>query len=349
MTDAFDVTGAEVLWTAVRAAFEDADTVSTTAAKTTYTISDAIGNYTNELAAEEWVANADVRVITGTAEEVSQAQNNSSNGSHDVFDLVNNSSQDQILINTDTDSDGSQIIVGGPGSNIINVGNDNDTVTGGGSSDTINGGAGYDYLDGGAGYDTINAGDGNDTVKGGSGQDTITGGTGSDTLYGEEGRDQIYAGDAVVNGSSSTKNYVTGGEGGDDMHGSSDADIFIYEGSDRNELIEESSTTYNTRDYINNFSLGDKIDFLNFDDVQFFSSGSANASSVEEGDLGLSIRYEKNANVTNWEGTGTEEATRIFIDIAEQGEFDDIADMHIILVGSNIDINWDGSAITYGG
>ena len=369
VTGAFDVTGAEDLWTAVRAVFEVEDdiddTVSTTAAKTTYTISDEIGNYTNELAAQEWVANADVRIITGTAEEISQAQNNSSNGSHNVFDLVNNSSQDRILINTG--SEGRQTIVGGPGSNTIYVGDDHDTVTGGGSSDFIDGGAGYDYLDGGAGYDTINAGDGNDNVKGGSGNDTlnadsgndvvrggsgqdiITGGTGGDTLYGESGRDEIFAGASASIGSSGVTNNVTGGEDGDDMYGSSDADIFIYEGGDRNELIEESSTTYNTRDYLNNFSLGDKIDFQHCDDVQFFSSGSANASSVAENELGLSIRYEKNANVTNWEGTGTEAATRIFIDIAEQGEFDDIADMHIILVGSNIDINWDGSAITYGG
>ena len=98
-----------------------------------------------------------------------------------------------------------------------------------------------------------------------------------------------------------------------------------------------SGTTNNTRDYINNLFLGD---IQVADRVQFFSSSSATASNGNDGELGLSIRYGKNANVTHWEGTATESSTRIFIDIAdENGHFDDIADMHIILVGSNTDIN----------
>jgi|GEM_PF-4591275 len=37
-------------------------------------------------------------------------------------------------------------------------------------------------------------------------------------------------------------------------------------------------------------------------------------------------------------------------DIADQGDqFDDVADMQVILVGSNIDVNWDQNAIVFGG
>ncbi|WP_136067573.1 DUF4214 domain-containing protein [Modicisalibacter radicis] len=351
-TTNFDLTGAQTFWEAVSTAFDVVDdneaTVSTTAQKTTYTISDEIENYDNEAAGTEWVVNADVRIITGTAEDISQAQNNSSNTSHDIFELVNESDQDRLVV---TGSAGNQTITGGPGNNSIDAGDGNDTVTGGGSGDTINGGAGYDTLKGEAGNDTIHGDAGNDTIHGGTGNDTIYGDTGYDTLYGEEGRDTIYAGSSSSTGSSIHTTRVTGGEDGDDMYGSGDADLFIYEGSDRNELARESSTTYSTRDYITDFSLGDKIEFQGgVDDVQFFSSGSANASDVEAGELGLSIRYEKNANVTNWAGTDTVDATRIFIDVAdEDGHFDDIADMHIILVGSDIDINWDGSSIVFGG
>lgn len=315
LTSSLNVDEAETFWKAVNPVFDE--DASTTAQKTTYTIDDDISHYTNALTDEDWVINADVRVIRGTAEEIFQAQTNSSNDSHDIFKLVNASSQDRLNVSA---SSGNQTIVGGPGSNNISVGDGNDTVYGGASNDTIYGGEGYDRL------------------------------------YGAQGRDTIYAGASASDTTESQHqwwqhNSVVGGPGGDRMFGSTAADIFIYEGNTRAELIAESGTTNTTRDYIHNFSLGDKIYFQNIDSMQFFSSGSANASSVEAGSLGLSVRYEKNANVINWQGNGLEaEASRIFIDIAdENGQFNDIADMHIILVGTNIDINWDGTYITFGG
>lgn len=370
-TTNFTVADAEDFWEAVRGVFvvvdDDETTISTVASKTNYTISDAISSYTNTLAAKEWVINADVRIITGNAEEISDAQNNSGSEFHAIFDLVEDSYEDRIII--DTGSEGRQVIVGGPGSNTINVGNGDDKVTGGRSSDIINGGAGDDDIEGGAGNDNIdagaddddveggsgndiiNAGTGNDTVSGDTGNDNITGGAGSDWLYGKEGRDTIYAGTSDTGGGSPIDdNRITGGEDGDDMYASDGADIFLYEGSDRDELIQESATNYNTRDYIHNFNIGDQIEFgMYVDDVQFLINGSANVSSVEAGDLGLSIRYEENANVRSWDGSKTEKATLIYIDIAdEQGHFDNVADMHIVLMGEDIGINWDGSAITYG-
>ena len=71
---------------------------------------------------------------------------------------------------------------------------------------------------------------------------------------------------------------------------------------------------------------------------------------MEAGTLALSIRYEKNAQVLNWGGDGLVAATRVLVDVADEaGHFDDVADMQIILVGNDIDVNWGGSSIVFGG
>ena len=117
-------------------------------------------------------------------------------------------------------------------------------------------------------------------------------------------------------------------------------------------MADESGTIQNSRDYIENFSLGDTIDFSGVQDsnVQFFGSGSANASAVDPGTLGLSLRYENNVQVQSWDGGSVQDATRILVDIADaDGQPDDQADMHIILIGTNIDVNWSGSDIVFGG
>jgi hypothetical protein len=178
-----------------------------------------------------------------------------------------------------------------------------------------------------------------------------------DHLHGEDGRDIIHAGDTAANTLYADArfrgaNYVTGGADGDNMFGSVDLDTFVYEAASRSELRGESGTTSQARDYITNFSLGDRIQFtaINSDQVQFFGSGSANAQAVEAGIVGLSVRYEKNVQVLNWEGDDLVTATRILVDVADlSGRFDDVADMHVILVGNNIDVNWDGYSILYGG
>lgn len=311
VTDTFNIDGAETFWTTVDPIFKENST--TTASKTYYVVRDDINDYTNEVTARFSIIDADQRIIDGSAEDIHQAQRGTLTDNRDIFNLLSGS--DYMVV---TGSAGNQTIVGGPGSDTINVGDDNDTVYGGTGNDTIRGGAGYDRLYGEDGRDTIFADQ-----------------TGANTEV-----DWIYRGSETI----------VGGRGGDNMYGGANADIFIYEGSTRAELIAESGTTSSARDYITNFYLGDKIQFQNADSVQFFSSGSANAYSVDAGTLGLSIRYEKNASVLNWQGDNLVEASRIFIDVAdENGQFDDIADMHIILVGSNIDINWDGSYLTFGG
>ncbi|MFI0471718.1 DUF4214 domain-containing protein [Halomonas sp. HMF6819] len=346
VTDQPDVATAKTLWDGVDAVFADE---AITATKTTYTVKDDINQYTNAATADPSIQNADGRVVTGSAADIHAAQNNSTSNFHDIFGLLKGSDHIEV-----TGSVGNQIIHGTLGNDTIDGGDGNDTLYGVGGSNTLTGGSGFDTIYGGSGSDNINAGADNDTVYGGNGNDTIRGGTGIDYLYGGEGRDVIFADDSGVDTISGWTNRgterIVGGQGGDDMYGGANADLFLYEGASRAELISESGTNSNTRDYINNFYLGDKIQFQNADSVQFFSSGSANASNVEAGTLGLSIRYEKNALVTNWQGDDVQDATRIFVDIAdEKGQFDDIADMHIILVGKDIDINWDGSAITFGG
>jgi len=312
VSDTFDVEGAETFWTTVNPIFVDNST--STASKTYYVVRDDINNYTNEVAAHPSIIDADLRIIDGTAEDIHQAQRGTLTDNRDIFNLLSGSDYMEVI-----------------------------------------GSAGNQFIDGGPGSDNINVGADNDTVYAGTGYDTIYGGTGFDHLYGEDSRDTIYAGANAANTTANQNqwwqyNTVVGGQGGDRMYGSTEADIFIYDGSSRDEMIAESSTTTESRDYITNLYLGDKIQFQNAESMQFFSSGSANAYSVEAGTLGLSIRYEKDASVLNWEGNDLESATRIFVDIAdENGQFDDIADMHIILVGANIDINWDGSSIVFGG
>lgn len=347
VTGTFNVTEAEDFWNAVVTKFDD--NVDTTAARTSYDIRDGIAAYTNTVAALDSLQSANQRTIDGSAEDIHQAQRGTLTDNRDIFEVLKGN--DRLVV---TASDGSQIIDGAPGSDSISTGAGSDTVYGDSGNDTIDAGADNDTVHGDSGNDNIDGSSGNDTVYGGAGNDTIRGGDGYDYLDGDEGRDTIYAGstggDTGANWTSRSSELITGGQGGDNMFGSTNADIFLYEGDSRDEFVAESGTTSTTRDYIHNFSLGDEIQFQNVDDVQFFSSGSANASDVEAGELGLSIRYVKGADVLNWDGDQTQESTQLFIDIAnEQGQFDDIADMHIILVGSNIDINWDGSAITYGG
>ncbi|OHY98650.1 DUF4214 domain-containing protein [Salinicola sp. MIT1003] len=334
VTDTFTVGQSEAFWVAINPVFDS--NVETTAGKTDYRIDDAIGSYDDETVAQDWITKSDQLGVSGTAADIYAAQNGSTAGFDDIFALMNSRYSDYIRV---TGSTGSQTITGAPGSDTINVGADNDWVDGKAGNDTIRGDAGYDQLYGGDGDDTIYGGDDSDV----------------DYLYGGSGRDTIYAADAAANTVYDTARYyganqITGGEGGDNMYGSTYFDTFYYAGSDRSSLINESGTTQSTRDYITNFGLGDRIVFSEADSVQYFGSGSANASAVDPGTLGLSIRYEKDVQVLNWNGNALTDATRILVDIADQdGQFDDVADMQVILVGGNIDVNWDHNAILYGG
>ena len=331
VSDNMLVAQAETLWDALVGPFEG---VSATAAKTYYQISDSVANLSNakvsvnatsDAGDNAAVANADVIYVSDTAAAIHAAQN--SNGIVDLSDAQVFQRMDELNSGgmTATASAGNQIIAGST------------------HGDNLNGGDDQDILYGNAGYDTL------------------YGGNGADTLYGGDDRDTIYAGTGAGAGTGpnwrSVNDRIYGGNGGDNMFGSGiggdyDRDQFIFAGNSKNALIAESGTFTTNRDYISNFGLGDSIDFSSVSDgnVQFFGSGSANAIAVAPGTLALSIRYEKNQQVMNWGDTELVTATKVMVDIANaQGVFDDVADMHIIIVGSNIDLNWNGSALAFGG
>lgn len=356
ITDSVRAENAEAFWTAVNGVFSGiGDNAPTVAARTDYDVDEAdITKLDDTIAGRDSIKDATTITISDTAEAIYQAQIGQDND--DIFALIDtrDNHRDHITV---TASSGYQKIDGTPGNDSIALGDGHDTANGFDGSDTINGDSGNDTLNGGDGDDTLEGGVGSDRVTGGAGADTIKGGSDSDAdyLYGGSGRDTIFAGDSgadTSNVNSTYANSVTGDGGGDRLYGSDSRDIFIYAGTDRDTLIDESGTTQSTRDYIENFYLGDTIDFSGVVDsnVQFFGSGSANASAVDPGTLGLSLRYEKNVQVQSWDGDSVQDATRILVDIAdEDGQFDDQADMHIILIGANIDVNWSGSDIVFGG
>lgn len=326
------VSQAETLWDAVVAPFGGPVAA---ASKTTYSITDTVANLSNakvnvvgnaDAGDAAGVSNADSIYVSDTAANIHAAQNSNgtiSSADADVFQRMNELNSGGI------------------------------TATGSALNQVIAGTKFNDSIDGGADQDTL---------YGNDGYDTLTGGAGSDTLYGGEGRDTIYAGTAAGVGTGSNyylsvQDVVIGGNGGDNMFGSgttgsSDRDQFQYVGATRAELIAESGTFTTTRDYISNLGLGDSIEFTQVLDgnVQFFGSGSANAQAVTAGTLAISIRYEKNQQVMDWADSTLVTATKVLVDVANSsGVFDDVADMTIIVVGSNIDLNWNGSALAFGG
>jgi len=348
---------AETFWRAVSGVFTGiTDNAPTVASRTTYHVAETDVTILNDtVAARDSIKDATTITISDTADAFYKAQTGQTTNNDDIFALINtrDNGRDHITV---TGSSGYQKIDGTPGGDSITLGDGNDTANGFDGADTIKGDSGNDTINGGNGNDTLEGGVGQDTIRGDAGADTIKGGDDSDAdyLYGGSGRDTIYAGDSGANTNNVNSTYVnsvTGGGGGDRLFGGLNRDTFIYAGTDRSTLIDESGTIPSTRDYIENFYLGDTIDFSGVLDsnVQFFGSGSSNASAVDPGTLGISLRYEKNVKVGSWDGNSIQDATLILVDIADaEGKFDDQADMRIVLIGTDIDVNWLGSAIGYG-
>lgn len=332
VSDSMTTIQAETFWDAIIDTPFGNNNAVATAAKTTYSITDSVANLTDDKVPvagaggdNAAVQHADYIYVVDTIAAVHAAQNGNSTigaGDADVFRHMDELSGGSI---TASGSD------------------DNQTVAGSKHGDTLRGG------------------NGNDTLYGNGGRDTLYGDNGNDTLYGGDDRDTIYAGTSAGagtgTGSTGVTNRIYGGNDGDNMFGSgtsgvNDRDQFIYAGSSKAALKAESGTYTYDRDYISNFGLGDSIDFSMVSDanVQFFGSGSANAIAVAAGTLAISIRYEKNQQVMNWNDNALVTATKVMVDIADEtGKFDDVADMHIIIVGADIDLNWNGSALSFGG
>jgi autotransporter-associated beta strand protein len=224
-------------------------------------------------------------------------------------------------------------IVGNAMANVLAGGANDDTLDGGGGNDTLDGGVGADQMRGGAGDDTylvdnlldvISDTDGNDAVitsldnyvlgaglerlrlegpgdlvgQGNSADNELIGTVGDNELHGLGGRDSLIGGlgnDTLIGGSG--KDLMTGGGGLDHMRLASLAD---------------SGVTFATRDVINTFAHGDKIDLSAIDartnvagDQAFSFIGAAAFSGVSG-----QLRFD----MTNISATGVKAYT-VFGDV----------------------------------
>ncbi|MBK1657234.1 calcium-binding protein [Paracraurococcus ruber] len=331
----FGVADAMTFWDNLEPIYGDAATLG---ASTRYGVLGDVADFTNAAAAHGSLAWADQIHLGGSAAAVHAAQTGLDPAHADIFGLLawRNDTGDTMTV---TASPGSQTIYGTMGRNNLSLGDGDDTAWTNLSDDVIDAGTGRDVVFAGAGSDFIRGGADADTLFGGDGKDTILG---ADVSEATDYASARYLGTAIL----------VGGGDGDLMSGSAEFDNFIYEGTSRAGLIRESGTGQSARDYITDFSLGDRITFQGVapGKVQFLGNGSAKATDTDPGMLALSIRYEKDLHVLNWNGDGLVTATRVLIDIADSsGHFDGAADMHIILQGAGLDVNWDNEALFYGG
>lgn len=147
-----------------------------------------------------------------------------------------------------------------------------DSVAGTGGDDFIHGQGGDDYLDGGAGNDALFGGAGNDwlfgdsrsrtdiglpgagyfgddQIDGGDGDDRLSGGGGSDALSGGDGDDDLWDAD-MRSGASAGRDQMFGGSGNDVIRaggggdlldgGAGDDLMYIYQTSEKLQVIETS-------------------------------------------------------------------------------------------------------------
>jgi Ca2+-binding RTX toxin-like protein len=162
--------------------------------------------------------------------------------------------------------------------NRIEGGQGDDTLRGDGGADTIIGGAGADEMAGGDGFDILSyetttaamtvslsgsvsiagapdsAGDlfsGFEGLRTGLGADAVTGSTGADWIEGWGGGDTLLGGIGA--------DTLIGGAGRDQMTGGAGLDRMVLNS------LSDSGTTFATRDVINTFAHGDKIDLSAID------------------------------------------------------------------------------------
>jgi Ca2+-binding RTX toxin-like protein len=180
---------------------------------------------------------------------------------------------------------GEDLIDGGNGNDVLPTGFGDDTVLGGEGDDTISGGDGTNILNGGNGNDTFLNVDAGDLITAGAGTDHIqseigwtldsdeenltllfadnvngNGNTGGNVIFGNNGANQLsgLGGNDTVNGGAGNDTLI-GGFGKDLNTGSGGLDHIKFN------ALGESGTTFATRDAINTFAHGDKIDLSAID------------------------------------------------------------------------------------
>jgi Ca2+-binding RTX toxin-like protein len=142
---------------------------------------------------------------------------------------------------------GNDIGLGGSGSDRLYGGSGMDELSGQSGSDRLEGGSGDDVLRGGSEGDRLFGGTERDGLSGGTGDDQLSGGSGRDTLWGEAGRDTVFGGDG--------DDFIRGGGGLDRLYGGAGDDTFHFLRG------EAPASSYSNEDRIEDFRVGDRIDF----------------------------------------------------------------------------------------
>jgi Ca2+-binding RTX toxin-like protein len=214
------------------------------------------------------------------------ADNDSMTGGDDDDTMAGGAGNDTVAGGQgDGTGGGNDSVLGDDGNDSVLGDDGNDTVRGGDGNDSISGGPGNDLLFGDAGDDTIDQVDATDTVVAGGGVDhilsligwtldtdeenlTLLGATNlagngngvGNVIFGNNGNNvlQGLGANDTVNGGAGNDTLI-GGFGKDLNTGSGGLDHIKFNG------LGESGITFATRDAINTFAHGDKIDLSAID------------------------------------------------------------------------------------
>lgn len=179
---------------------------------------------------------------------------------------VTNPSDDQTINGTSGNDD----LVGGKGDDTVYGEAGNDKLTGDVGADQLYGGDGNDRLYGWGGDDTLEGGDGNDRLSGNQGDDVMKGQKGADTLIGADGDD-------VLNGGIGP-DRIQGGSGADKATGHTGLDTFVY-----------ATDEITTGDTIEDFTIGEDIIELDFDDVTSVDDLTFQSDPGEDGGFYITV------------------------------------------------------------
>ncbi len=231
-----------------------------------------------------------------------------------------------------------------------NAGNDtlNDYIFNGSSysagsgHNQLNGNGGNDSINAFAGYDTVNGNEGNDVINDsllngtlGVGHNEINGGTGRDTIWTAAGHNKIDAGSendliktfytkdgvAVENGN----NTINGGDGDDQIVSYSGAGNTLTGGKGTDTFVYNAGGSVKI-DTITDFS-NDRFDFLSLLNDGFSVNFVGNVANLKEATS--AITPDSNSLQVVYIKT----LRTLQVDINDDGVFDDIHDLKILLNG----------------
>lgn len=233
-------------------------------------------------------------------------------------DESNATEDPELRVETDTATDGGDLLA---------FGDEDDVIDALGGNDEVLAGAGDDDVQGGAGDDTIFGQGGNDDLHGGTGEDNIFGSGGQDTLSGDDGDDGLIAsaGDDTVFGGAGS-DFAVGGSGADSILGGAGNDI-LYGGEYDNEPDVEDLNTLRT-DPLNfdlievNDEAADTLNGGDGDDALFLDSGDVGRGGSGSDLFALLANEEVGDAIAITDYSDEEDAITIGIR-GEDSEFDE--------------------------